>query len=241
MSVQSSPLTLSPASSVSLLSRTVTVCIRSAVVAQLHLASTCFPDTPSFLFSLQSKTPWKNHCLKLPLLYFFFFFNLSNFFKWKYSWFAMLCPYLLSSKVTQLYTHIYILSYILFYYGLSRAIIFLCAVCSRTCCMSILNVIVRTCQPQTPSVPTSPSPPLLHFSTLSSYPLAGAIPSKQLLWMSTIIFFNVVCLHLPLLPPTSLTALFQSPLQISFPHLSFWMLEWATAPSLSIFSIYTPP
>ena len=107
MSVQSSPLTLSPASSVSLLSQTVTVCIRSAVVAQLHLASTCFPDTPSFLFSLQSKTPWKNHCLKLPLLYFFFFFNLSNFFKWKYSWFAMLCPYLLSSKVTQLYTYIH--------------------------------------------------------------------------------------------------------------------------------------
>ena len=103
-----------------------------------------------------------------------------------------------SNSVICIYT---LFSYILFHYALSEDIIFLCAVYSRTCCMPVPNVIVCTCQPQTPSVPTSPSPPLLHFLTLSSWALACAIPSKQLLWMSTIIFFfKVVCL---LLIPTS--------------------------------------
>ena len=46
----------------------------------------------------------------------------------KYSWFTMLCYFLLYSKVTQLYmctyiyTHLYIIFYILFYDGLSQSI-----------------------------------------------------------------------------------------------------------------------
>lgn len=154
------------------------------MLSQLHLASTCSPDTPSFLFSLHSETPWKNHCLKLPLLY---FFNLI--FKIEVSLIYNVVPISVvqqSNSVVCIYT---LFSYILFHYALSEDIIFPCAVYSRTCCMPVPNVIVCTCQPQTPSVPTSPSPPLLHFLTLSSWALACAIPSKQLLWMSTIIFF----------------------------------------------------
>ena len=44
----------------------------------------------------------------------------KNFFKLKYSWFTMVCRFLLYSKVTQLYTYRYSFLYVLFHYGLSQ-------------------------------------------------------------------------------------------------------------------------
>jgi len=84
----------------------------------------------------------------------------------KYSWFTMLCQFLLYSKVMQLYIYIYILFHILFHYGLPQDIEESSLVCAiGPCCLSILYVIVCIC-----SLPVLPSPiPLLlgnHMSVL---------------------------------------------------------------------------
>ena len=78
------------------------------------------------------------------ILCFLFF----KFFLLKYSWLTMLWKSLLYSKVTQLY-HIYILIYILFYYGLSQDSehSYLCYIVGSSC-LSILNVIACINQPQ---------------------------------------------------------------------------------------------
>ena len=82
----------------------------------------------------------------------------------KYSWFTMLCWFLLYSKVIQLYInkykYIYILFYILFHYGLSQDIEYssLCYTVGP-CCLSFLYIIVCLCIPPPPT-PTPWQPPV---------------------------------------------------------------------------------
>ena len=80
----------------------------------------------------------------------------------KYSWFTTLCQSLLYSKVTQLYTHMFILFYIFFHYALSQETGYnsLCYTIGPYS-LSILYIIVGVYQPQTPSPSLSlPSPSL---------------------------------------------------------------------------------
>ena len=71
----------------------------------------------------------------------------------KYSWFTMLCWFLLHSKVIQLYACFF---NILFHYSLSCGYSSLCSMVGR-CYLSILHIKAYVCQPQ----PSSPSPPFL--------------------------------------------------------------------------------
>ena len=78
---------------------------------------------------------------------------LKTFFK--YSWFKMLCRFLLYSKVTQSYIHKHSLSDTIFHHGLSQetGYSFLCCTIGSDC-LSILNVIVCIwLTPNSPSIP----------------------------------------------------------------------------------------
>ena len=71
----------------------------------------------------------------------------------------MLCPSLLYSQVTQLYTSKHSFFYILFHYGLSLGVEYSSLYyIVGPCCLSLLNVIVCIYQLQTPS-PSLPQPP----------------------------------------------------------------------------------
>ena len=78
----------------------------------------------------------------------------------KYSWITMLCESLLYSKVTHLFTYIYILFLILFHYGLSQDIENSSLHYTvGPCCLSILYIVVCICWSQTPN-PSLPHPQL---------------------------------------------------------------------------------
>ena len=115
---------------------------------------------------------WMNEWI---LAYFFKFLTMfiSLFFSLlkillKYSWFTMLCHFLLYSKVTQSYTYIHSLFYIIFHPGVSQETGYSYLCCAVGChCLSILNVIVCIYWPQVLIHPT-PSPLPLGNTSLFS-------------------------------------------------------------------------
>ena len=88
----------------------------------------------------------------------------SQSFFYYYSWFILLCQFLLYSIVTQSYVYIHSFSHTIFHHVLSQEIEYssLCYTV-RPHCLSILNVIVYIYQAQTPhpshSLPTPPWQP----------------------------------------------------------------------------------
>lgn len=148
------PLSLSPASSVSLLSGHY--CLHTgAVNPSFTAASTCSPDTPLISLLSSQQNSMKEPLSETPssLLLFKIYLILKDDTVDSQCCANICCT--ASNSVVHIYTFF---SYILFYYGLSQDIIFLCAVYSRT------QMRDCTCQPQTPNVLSS----LLHFLTLSS-------------------------------------------------------------------------
>ena len=82
----------------------------------------------------------------------------------KYSWFKMLCQFLLHSKVIQLYLYIFFF----IFYGLSLDIQY-CTLCHIVgpCCLSMLYIKVCICWSQTPN-PSISQPSL---ATTSLFPI----------------------------------------------------------------------
>ena len=107
-----------------------------------------------------------------------FTFNSFYFFHYSWStvlcqfptldWFTTLCQFLLYSKATQSYRYKHYFSHIVFRHVLSipreTGYRFLCCAVIPHC-LSILNIIVRVCQLQTPS----PSPSLLEILSNDSW------------------------------------------------------------------------
>ena len=91
-------------------------------------------------------------------------YNYFSFYKFlfllKYSWYAMLCQYLLYSKVTQFYTYMLFFN-ILFHYGYSS----LCCTIGP-CHLSILNVMFASNSSDSQFIPLSPLFPLATTSLI---------------------------------------------------------------------------
>ena len=111
------------------------------------------------------------------LEYFFFFHPVQYSFFFNYSWFTVLCHFLLYSIVTQLYIYTHSFSYIIFHYGLPQETGCRSLGCEWNC-LTILSVMVCFYHP--PIHPTSS--PLVTTNLLSMSLILEHIWWKRTCW-----------------------------------------------------------